>query len=84
MRFFCDDDAILKTLEDEYGPGPVRAGNKMLTGEAKALLIQTLQVRVQVYPKRRELPCCSSAVLHGKVCRAGVVDFYPERDCAQC
>mmetsp|Transcript_25468 Transcript_25468/g.60433 ORF Transcript_25468/g.60433 Transcript_25468/m.60433 type:complete len:412 (-) Transcript_25468:293-1528(-) len=43
MRFFCDDDAILKTLEDEYGPGPVRAGNKMLTGEAKALLIQTLQ-----------------------------------------
>ena len=43
MRFFCDDDSVLQKIEQEYGPGPVRAGNKMLTGEAKQLLISTLQ-----------------------------------------
>eukprot|EP00960_Hanusia_phi_P068803 766939-Hanusia_phi.AAC.3 len=43
MRFFCDDDAVLQKIEQEYGPGPVRAGDKMLTGEAKQLLISTLQ-----------------------------------------
>jgi len=43
MRFFCDDDATLERLAAEYGPGPVRAGNKMLTGEAKKLLVETLQ-----------------------------------------
>lgn len=43
MYFFCDDDKVLEQMAAEYGPGHVRAGDKMLTGEAKALLIKTLQ-----------------------------------------
>jgi tryptophanyl-tRNA synthetase len=43
MRFFCDDDEKLQKMADEYGPGPVRANDKMLTGEAKAMLIETIK-----------------------------------------
>lgn len=51
MFFFCDDDDKLQKLADEYGPGPVRAGNKMLTGEAKALLIETLKPIIATHQK---------------------------------
>jgi len=53
MRFFCDDDSLLKKMEDEYGPGPVRAGNKMLTGEAKAMLVATLQPIIAKHQQAR-------------------------------
>jgi hypothetical protein len=53
MFFFCDDDATLQKLADEYGPGPVRAGNKMLTGEAKKLLIETLKPIIMQHQKVR-------------------------------
>lgn len=43
MRFFCDDDELLAKMAAEYGPGPVRQGDKMLTGEAKAMLIETIK-----------------------------------------
>ncbi|EKX53054.1 hypothetical protein GUITHDRAFT_92171 [Guillardia theta CCMP2712] len=53
MRFFCDDDSVLQKIEQEYGPGPVRAGNKMLTGEAKQLLISTLQPIISRHQQAR-------------------------------
>ena len=56
MFFFCDDDATLQKLADEYGPGPVRAGNKMLTGEAKKLLIETLKPIIMQHQKVRTFP----------------------------
>mmetsp|Transcript_9119 Transcript_9119/g.21232 ORF Transcript_9119/g.21232 Transcript_9119/m.21232 type:complete len:411 (+) Transcript_9119:56-1288(+) len=53
MRFFCEDDATLQMMEDSYGPGPVRAGDKMTTGEAKALLIETLHPIIARHQRAR-------------------------------
>jgi hypothetical protein len=53
----------MQTLEESYGPGPVRAGNKMTTGEAKAMLIETLQPIIARHQKVTGRPRQSTRLL---------------------
>lgn len=48
MKFFLEDDDRLAEIEDKYGRG------EMMTGEVKAILIETLSAFLKEFQERRK------------------------------